>query len=738
MDGQGHPFGADFIGLQWGSPPVPLLPRALCREWAQEDLPPWVVAELHLAPGSTVAALDQDWWKGHPQISDRVEHYVSTLVRMRVAGIRKLRCFGRHWPPGLRLSELPLGTRSRHALERSGFFENPAFLMQSTFGRLLEIAGLGTMSLLEIVCLVDAAIDFHEQAVATVAQAGKTSHVGMNPGIEESLTGLLEEPWASQISEQDPRFAPLLAWGQGTLEERVERVLADPVAGVSEVARLLQCLPAVRMRVVAIAARSLEDSLMDFLSMVLEADGQRLEAVAARLGWRGEEPKTLQECGEQLGVTRERIRQIEQRFVQSLPPHLVLMPKLDEALVVLERAGILPLDEAAALLASEGVSKRPFSPVSLLEAARILGREAGLAIRRIRRQRVLAPASHADRLGKVVRLARSLAGQSGVGNVLQVVDGLALAPDPAKPQGDVQLGEDDVRAILRGEKACEFLDEDWFWFTDIPAGRNRLENLVRKMLSVAAPQAISSLREGVRRQFLYRSITNARYRSLAVPPMAVLTAFLRRHPEFRVDGDSVASIVPLDYREMLGEAEKVLTDVLRASATGVLDRRTFSESAMARGLNVHTLAVYLTYSPVLEHLGLDLWKLRGVHVDPASVQAVREQNQLRPRENRLLDFGWSPEGLLWIAWRVPILTSGFIFGIPGAVRRYLHGVEFRAVTKDGQRGCGQVTVSERGQSYGYNRFIRLVGADTGDTLLAEFDLTGKVVLLSLADEDVLG
>jgi hypothetical protein len=299
------------------------------------------------------------------------------------------------------------------------------------------------------------------------------------------------------------------------------------------------------------------------------------------------------------------------------------------------------------------------------------------------------------------------------------------------------MDELNVRLILHTDRTCEFLDDDWFWFTDIPPGRNRLENVAKKILCVASPQTVASLREGVRRAFSYRSKSNTRYRSLAVPPMAVLRTFFRRHPDFRLDGELISSVGQLSYDDLLGDAEKVLTEVLRASSAGVLDRKSLADACISRGLNENTFNVYTTYSAVLEHLGVDLWKLRGVQVDPAAIEAVREQNQIRPRENRLLNFGWSSEGKLWVGWKLPESKNAVVLGIPGAVSRYLRNLTFQAESKGVDRHFGNISVNDGGTSYGYAPFLRYVGADKGDTLIAEFDIGKRVVYLSVGDDAVL-
>jgi hypothetical protein len=50
---------------------------------------------------------------------------------------------------------------------------------------------------------------------------------------------------------------------------------------------------------------------------------------------------------------------------------------------------------------------------------------------------------------------------------------------------------------------------------------------------------------------------------------------------------------------------------------------------------------------------------------------------------------------------------------------------------------GLIRVSNEGASHGFNRFLRQRGADEGDILIAEFDLTKDVTLLRLGDDELL-
>jgi hypothetical protein len=268
--------------------------------------------------------------------------------------------------------------------------------------------------------------------------------------------------------------------------------------------------------------------------------------------------------------------------------------------------------------------------------------------------------------------------------------------------------------------------------------RDRLRNITRKMLSVAAPIELSSLREGVRREYRYRGHRGVKTWALLVPPRSVLRCYYKAHPEFEIDeNDFVRPVEPLDYRTELALNDAILVDVLRSVPTCVLDRASLWIECERRSMNVNTFSLYLTYSPAIVHLGTDIWTLRGLRIDPAAVEALRQANALRQKEKRVLDHGWTANGQLWVATRLPSSHSGsFIFGMPGAIKRYLTGRQF-AVKDDDGVDYGSIRVNDEGSSYGFSPFLRQRGADEGDILIAEFDLSGGTALLRLGDDELL-
>jgi hypothetical protein len=140
---------------------------------------------------------------------------------------------------------------------------------------------------------------------------------------------------------------------------------------------------------------------------------------------------------------------------------------------------------------------------------------------------------------------------------------------------------------------------------------------------------------------------------------------------------------------------------------------------------------------VIVHLGTEIWSLRGVHVDPAAVEAVRSANALRQKEKRVIDHGWTPDGQLWVAARLPAEQFGnLIFTLPAAIRSYLAGRQFGVKDEDGV-SHGTIRVNEEGTSSGFGSFLRQRGADEGDILIAEFDMSAGAALLRLGNDELL-
>lgn len=725
----------------WGEPGVPLLPKPLRDLWASERLPDWIAVECHLPLGTSLAALDESVWQDLPAFSPRIERYVLALLDTRYDTIRALPALGLAWPIGLNPDSVDWRSRTRNCLIRAGALVDRDRLARLTYGDLYAIPRMGAVSVVDFATTGEAAITHF--AAASEQEERE---------LEDLIASVSREPWVETITPDDPRFADYYLGALWSTSQDRDGMQADSdihgldVASVNDTLAQLglhsrDSLRALLVRVREIQHMPLDVALRDYTETLCYArsarthDPMRISMLLARFGLNGGiSASTLQECADGLGITRERFRQIQEATLKRKPAHQVYIPALDRALETLAHHAPMDTTEAAQLLVHQGITTTPFRPESVLAAAEFCGRPPTFTVEPGRHGARVVTDSSLEFSSRVVSLAARLASASGMSNVATLV--------AAANSVGVDVGPDQVRQVLQHQSTAEFLDEtnDWYWMPDGNPARNRLMNTARRMLAVASPLDIRTIREGVQR--LYRNRSSRRtgadgVQQLLVPPRKILAAFFSQNAAFVLESDAVRSSEPLDYRAELGETERIMLEVLRSTRAGILDRHRFADACTERGMNLSTFSAYLGFSPIIEHIDTNIWGLRGVHVDPVEVERLREELAMRPREHRLVDFGWTDTGNLWLAMRlVNLYVPSYTQGIPVAILPYVAGRRFQAVTREGLQ-VGEVVVDERGASWGYSSYLAREGADEDDILYTEFDLTREIAMLELESEDFL-
>ena len=668
----------------------------------------WIVPELGVEPDATFAALDRSAWAGGAKWSVRVENYLVAVVRKELPHLYRHRALIRPLAPHIDLAAIPWRSRTRNALAAAGLLEDRHRLSGITYGDLLALPGIGFASVLDFAATAEIYVE--EPPQGTVKE------------LKEMTNKLLDHWWADQVTGDDPRFSDLLPHHQSVAEtlELLQMTGQDSTSAAAEDARTQ--IPKLEQRVNDVLAKRLEESLTDYLCAALPGLGEmQTQALLARMGWHGRPPITLEAAGKIMGTTRERVRQLQARLYRRRPPLPLFMPALDRALDELHLAAPIPADKAAELLAAKGISNLPFHPASVLSAAEYCGKLASFELHELGGTEMVVSSRDLALAQRLTHIALRQAGRYGVSNLEEV-----LAQAAAE---DLEASKEDLRTYLAASSRLQFLDEDWFWSPTIPNERNRLHNTTRGILSVISPMDIATLREGIWRRYQWRHLQ-------LVAPRAILLEFYDAHPDFIVVGQYVQPAVPLDYRKELGPSEQVMVDVLRTVATGVLDRASFVDACVARGINPNTLSVMLTYSSVISHLETDAWALRGSDVSPMALKAVLDANAQRPRQRRMLDYGWTPDGQLWLAYRIPSAHS-VVIGVPGPISRYVSGRSFKAVAEDGTPTGTVVIDNDSHASWGYGPFLSRRGADEGDVLRVTFDLLGATARLQLQGSEAL-
>lgn len=286
---------------------------------------------------------------------------------------------------GVNLTTIPVAIRTRNCLIRAGLIAEPARLNSLKYADLFAIRGMGVRSVLDVTTALE--------AVATAAEplaeaAGPVSH-----DVPSLLQDVAAAPWAEMVSSGDPRFGGRLRFlGRGVLAQAVE-AWSEGVKPMQVDDELLHSeLKDVIAYVADLGQKPLEDGLEDYVAALIAARAggprprladQRLNELLARLGLAGGEPSTIEEAGQLMGVTRERVRQLQRKVELARPSHPVVMPALDAALDLVRAQAPMPDETLGDLLIEHGLSRRRFHPESLLAAARFCGRDSGFVVEQV-------------------------------------------------------------------------------------------------------------------------------------------------------------------------------------------------------------------------------------------------------------------------------------------------------------------------------------------------------------------
>jgi hypothetical protein len=591
------------------------------------------------------------------------------------------------------------------------------------------------MGILDFCCTLEAAIDAHQSIGPSVTEVDPSietvdpTHPEAGLSVDSEISTLLDlvgESWAEQVSEQDPRFRGLVPAGHGTVFDRIDELTA--AAGVTDLptARaLLDAIPALKSKVRDLDRLTLDAALRDLVAGLTKYSGSRVDALIARLNWGGaSNGTTLEEGATSLGITRERMRQLQLKVDLNLPKHPVFMPALDRAVRYLESVAPIDADTAANSLSDAGITGDRFHPASVLAAARGLGHKHSLTIRPLAGRQMLVAELDVAVSVRIINVADRLLSESGATSISSLLEELT--------DESINTTAATIRDILVKCGEYRFLEGDWF-------GRpNRSSDFVyrntRRMLAVVTDMDVGLLRDGLGRAFRFRHSTRRQRRWASVPPpRSVLVEYYRAHAEFVISSEGrVRSAEILDIATDLAPAERMIVEVLRASPLGVMDRSELTEQCVARGVNTSSVWLLCSYSPVVVRVSNGLWALRGVRVDPSAVEELRRARALRPREDRITDHGWTAEGRLWFAYRLPQFPDNAVIFVPAPIRRYLAGKSF-------SRGQGEpgVSIGDDGLVAGYKVYLRGTGADEDDVIIFSFELMSESVILRLDSRDYL-
>lgn len=680
-----------------------LVPSTLVDSLGVEPIRGSTAKRLRMSPSTTLADFDASVWRSRS--SDEIAVLADEVVRALSAGLPAGAANTPIAHRSVAVSYLELSVRTRNALQYAGLVVDGE-LRPTTIGRVWSVRNLGAKSLLDLLTAIDAAHAADPPSCQSVQPASPS------PAVQRVAGKLTRTRWAKSVRSDDPRLGGQvlsLHPAATTAAEAAERV-ARGTYSPSEARQTAAAIRSFITHVESLKRLDLQSELAEVVYALTERASAR-DAVMARRGLTGLEPLTLEAAGEVVGVTRERVRQIDKSFrerVESVGP--IWLPVLDRVLQTCEATLPATEPELASALERAGLVRGPFSLPSLLATCDLFGREVPF----VDSDGVLslpgnwAPSAH---LRTAVRKLIEHWGATTVMDVQQQLEDDGFTVDPELLR-------------LRLESLEEFrwldLERGWFW---ISGTRNRLLNQARKIMSVAGCISLPELRAGVGRPHRMKGFR---------PPTDVLAALCVDCGEYERDGQRICGGPNLpDWRDVLGANERLLAETL--FDFGPVMRRDDLERVVVteRGLNRSSFYVYLNYSPIIERYAPGVFGLRGAPVSPAEVEAMIPE---RIRHQVLQDHGWTEDGAIWMAFRVsPAGESTGILGTPAAVKSIAHGL-FDLSAEDG-RPAGTLVVEQ--SMWGLSPFFRRWGVEAGDYLVLTLDIRARTAVAAVGTEELL-
>lgn len=475
--------------------------------------------------------------------------------------------------------------------------------------------------------------------------------------------------------------------------------------------------------------RDLNAALEGFLLQLLEEELHSLaasggstmrgvEITLRHLGWEGGGGANLQQVGDEFGVSRERVRQIQDRVLAPLSGRRPFAPALDRALAFVGEALPATAERLETALSEARISRAPFRLEGLEGAARVFGRPVGFRIERIGSTRVVVPVGDPALERVIGQAAHKAVEHWGTTTVAEVAATIS--------ESGVALDLEFLSKVLQALPGFRWLDQQagWFWMTEVR--RNRVLRQVQKILSVCSGAVpVSEIRQGVSRPHRMGAYA---------PPSRILLELCRQAPGYRVEGDRVMADPPLRWEKVLNRTEGTFMRVLLEFGPVML-REQLEERCVRLGMNRSTFYVHLGYSPVIQRLARGVYALRGARVQPGLVDSLVQGGESRRRRGTvLMDYGWAG-GRPWAVYRLSraVLTSG-VFGVPSSLKRFVEG-DFELRTTDGTH-LGTLVSREAG-AWGLGPFFSRRGGEVGDYLRVVWDLKDRRAEVSLGDSSLL-
>lgn len=545
---------------------------------------------------------------------------------------------------GLALWDTPVGIGVRPGWDRrlssdeiglvEGLAKDSACPFEArTLRELKQHTGIALPGLLSLLARMEAGCQASGLAAQGAGHAGRSSStasvIAMTDSIKELGARVMQLGWLDTISPGDLRFSyPSTKRPSVWLAEKLggpfikaqdvdwmnRLLLADSLTAEDEAKELLDCAAAVlasSRSSPSARARSVKAATLRFIS----ASGPG---------------RTLVDVGNSLDLTRERVRQLCDKYIEVLSKGPVATPSLDRVLRVAQRTAPLELhemDQQVRPYLGEGFGLE----AALHWGAEVLKRQTALECTRVRSYVrgefrdtwVVQARAEATWAQSALRHAYKDCSTFGCTSLLRVAGHLAL-------KEEVAPGMDALESILQATGEFLWLDQAAGWFTLGDSSYCNAANRIRKLLAIAeSPVGADEIAAALASDDVWLSRENTGL-GLATPPVHVLREVMKTWPMLRVVQKGRFEPAPgHDFSSSLNETECRCLSLI-AAHDGVATKAELKDVVTSElEFSDALLSRLLGSSPVFLKLEHGLYAARGRRIGDNALAHARQRQRSR-------------------------------------------------------------------------------------------------------------
>lgn len=440
----------------------------------------------------------------------------------------------------------------------------------------------------------------------------------------------------------------------------------------------------------ALTCRSIDDEVNRLLGGFDERERAILEHRVFPGGQR-----TLQEIGDQYGVTRERIRQLERRVRKRL------RSQIRDSSLFYSRAAVALLNQMGdgttldgwrQSLVGNGLLRDGSSLRTLVAVCTSTGREQ-LALPKYFEETLLGVRSPRilSATPRVIRQARKTCRKCGAVRTVSLVN--------------EEISEADVKLILESRGFAEAAHGWWIQEASSRSGRaNVLERVAAKVIVCCGPISPILLRRALRKHLMRQR--------LSAPPSEVLIRLLEETGSFALANGLVHLVKVPKSKPKLNSREVAFLRIVRAQGP-ILTYEEIHAAITAEGYSGVSASSLQTYSPLVEKVEFGLYRLLGARFDAYDLEQAKGRltrvpanARLKPRSDGFVEYDVNVNNLMVYGG---VLSSGPASSMAGSWTIIADGI------RQGELAVG------KGFIRGLKQTLESLGIAPGDRIRIEFN-----------------